>query len=69
VYSSDRGFFNEENLETCRTAGVILTCIPQAGRKRSSEREAKEKSRAFKRGQRYALASKAAFPCCSVDAA
>jgi IS5 family transposase len=53
VYSSDRGFFNEENLETCRTAGVILTCIPQAGGKRSAEREAQEKSRAFKRGQRF----------------
>jgi IS5 family transposase len=53
VYSSDRGFFNEENLETCRAAGVILTCIPQAGGKRSSEREAEEKSRAFKRGQRF----------------
>jgi IS5 family transposase len=53
LYSSDRGFFNEENLETCRTAGVTLTCIPQAGGKRSPEREAHEKSRAFKRGQRF----------------
>jgi transposase, IS5 family len=53
LYSSDRGFFNEENLETCRTAGVTLTCIPQSGGKRSPEREAHEKSRAFKRGQRF----------------
>lgn len=53
LYSSDRGFFNEENLETCRTAGVTLTCIPQSGGKRSAEREALEKSRAFKRGQRF----------------
>ena len=53
MYSSDRGFFNEENLETCRTAGVTLTCIPQSGGKRSPEREAHEKSRTFKRGQRF----------------
>lgn len=53
LYSSDRGFFNEENLQTCQTAGVTLTCIPQSGGKRSPEREALEKSRAFKRGQRF----------------
>jgi IS5 family transposase len=53
LYSSDRGFFNEENLQTCRTAGVTLACIPQSGGKRSPEREALEKSRAFKRGQRF----------------
>jgi IS5 family transposase len=53
LYSSDRGFFNEANLQTCQRAGVILTCIPQSGGKRSPEREALEKSRAFKRGQRF----------------
>jgi transposase, IS5 family len=53
VYSSDRGFFNEENLEACRAAGVALTCIPQSGGKRSPERAAHEKSRDFKRAQRF----------------
>ena len=53
LYSSDRGFFNEENLQTCRTAGVTLPCIPQSGGKRSPERETLEKSRAFKQGQRF----------------
>jgi IS5 family transposase len=53
VYSSDRGFFNEVNLQACRTAGVTLTCIPQSGGKRSPERAAHEKSRAFKQGQRF----------------
>lgn len=53
LYSSDRGFFNESNLNACRTAGVKLTCIPQSGGKRSAEREAFEKSPAFKRGQRF----------------
>jgi IS5 family transposase len=53
LYSSDRGFFNASNLDACRTAGVKLTCIPQSGGKRSAEREAFEKSPAFKRGQRF----------------
>jgi IS5 family transposase len=53
LYSSDRGFFNETNMASCQTAGVKLTCIPQSGGKRSAEREALEKSPAFKRGQRF----------------
>jgi len=53
VYSSDRGFFNEANLQACQTAGVTLTCIPQAGGTRSAQREAFETSRLFKQGQRF----------------
>jgi IS5 family transposase len=53
LYSTDRGFFNEANLEACKTAGVTLTCIPQSGGTRSAEREAFEKSPAFKKGQRF----------------
>jgi IS5 family transposase len=53
LYSSDRGFFNDANLEACQTAGVKVTCIPQSGGKRSADREAFEKSPAFKKGQRF----------------
>ena len=53
LYSSDRGFFNEANLTACTTAGVTLTCIPQSGGTRSADRNALEKSRAFKKGQRF----------------
>lgn len=53
LYSSDRGFFNDANMQTCTAAGVTLTCIPQAGGTRSAEREALEHSAAFKRGQRF----------------
>lgn len=54
VYSSDRGFFNEQNIQSCRDAGVTLTCIPQSGGKKLSvEREALEKSRPFKQAQRF----------------
>jgi IS5 family transposase len=53
LYSSDRGFFTEDNIKECKKAGVKLVCIPQCGGKRSSEREAFEKSPAFKNGQRF----------------
>ena len=53
LYSSDRGFFNDANIQTCTAAGVTLTCIPQSGGKRSAEREALEHSLAFKKGQRF----------------
>lgn len=53
LYSADRGFFSAANLEACDTAGVTCACIPQAGGKRSAERQALEKSREFKQGQRF----------------
>ena len=53
LYSADRGFFNTANLQTCRAAGVTLPCIPQSGGTRSVERATFEKTRAFKRGQRF----------------
>jgi IS5 family transposase len=53
LFSSDRGFFTEDNINECKNAGVKLVCIPQCGGKRSSERESFEKSPAFKTGQRF----------------
>jgi IS5 family transposase len=53
LYSADRGFFSAANLEACQTAGVTCACIPQSGGTRSAEREATEKSRPFKQGQRF----------------
>ena len=53
VYSSDRGFFSEQNIRECKTAGVKLVCIPQRGGKKTPEREAYEKSPAFKKAQRF----------------
>jgi transposase, IS5 family len=50
-YSSDRGFFSDENIKTCPQ--VKLVCIPQRGGKRTSERQAFEKSPEFKKGQRF----------------
>ena len=53
LYGSDRGFFSEQNLASCKHAGVKLVCIPQRGGKRAPRREAYESSAAFKQGQRF----------------
>ncbi len=53
LYSSDRGFFSQDNIVQCQGAGVKLVCIPQRGGKKTSQREAFEKSPAFKKGQRF----------------
>jgi IS5 family transposase len=53
LYSSDRGFFSEENLKYCHQAGVSLVCIPQAGGHKSSQHKAREKNPAFKKAQRF----------------
>jgi transposase, IS5 family len=53
LYGSDRGFFSEQNLASCKHDGVKVVCIPQRGGKKTAEREAYEKSMDFKQGQRF----------------
>src|SRR3974390_970424 len=53
LYGSDRGFFNEQNLASCKQGGVKVVCIPQRGGKSNGEREAYEKSADFKQVQRF----------------
>jgi IS5 family transposase len=53
LYGSDRGFFSENNLATCVRSGVEMACLPQRGGTKSAQREAHEKSPAFKKGQRF----------------
>ena len=53
LYGSDRGFFSEQNLASCKHAGVKVVCIPQRGGKRTARREAYERSAVFKNGQRF----------------
>jgi IS5 family transposase len=53
LYGSDRGFFSEQNLASCKNAGVKVVCIPQRGGERTARREAYEKSAVFKDGQRF----------------
>ena len=53
TYGSDRGFFSEENVTLCEQSGVKTVCLPQRGGAKTREREAFEKSRDFKKGQRF----------------
>jgi len=53
LYGSDRGFFSEQNLASCKRAGVKVVCIPQRGGTRTARREAYERSVVFKNGQRF----------------
>ena len=53
LYGSDCGFFSEANVRSCQQEGVKVVCIPQRGGTKTPEREAYEKSRDFKDGQRF----------------
>jgi transposase, IS5 family len=53
LYGSDRGFFSEKNVTSCKEGGVKVVCIPQRGGIKAPEREAYEKSQEFKAGQRF----------------
>jgi transposase, IS5 family len=53
LYGSDRGFFSEKNVKSCKQHGVKVVCIPQRGGKKTAQRETYEKSPAFKKGQRF----------------
>jgi len=53
LYSSDRGFFSETNVKSCKQKGVRWCASRSvAGRKRRNAK-AYEKSPAFKEGQRF----------------
>ena len=53
LYASDRGFFSEQNVAACVNDGVSTVCIPQRGGSKTPQRQAYEKSAAFKQGQRF----------------
>ena len=69
LYGSDRGFFNEKNVTSCKQGGVKVVCIPQRGGKKTPEREAYEKSPVFKQGQRFRAGIEGVSRCCSAVAA
>lgn len=53
VYSTDRGFFSEKNLQACDQAGVDVASIPQRGGRKTPERQIQERSSEFRKGQRF----------------
>jgi IS5 family transposase len=53
LYAADRGFYTPGNVAALAAAGVGRECIPQRGGRKTAERTAYEKTRAFKKGQRF----------------
>lgn len=53
LYAADRGFYTPDNVAALTAAGVGTECVPQRGGRKTAERTAYEKSRAFKNGQRF----------------
>lgn len=52
-YAADRGFYSAGNVQNCKDAGVSQVCIPQRGGQKTTEQEELERSRTFKKGQRF----------------
>jgi transposase, IS5 family len=53
LYGADRGFFSESNIAVCARGGVAMVSIPQRGGRKTPQRQAYERSLAFKQGQRF----------------
>jgi IS5 family transposase len=53
LYAADRGFYTPANVAAVTAAGVGTESVPQRGGRKTPERAAHEKSRAFKQGQRF----------------
>jgi len=53
LFGADRGFFSERNVTVCVRGGVATVSIPQRGGSKKPQRQAYERSPAFKQGQRF----------------
>jgi IS5 family transposase len=53
LYGADRGFFSEQNVAACVQGAVKTVCVPQRGGSKTPQRQAYERSAAFKQGQRF----------------
>ena len=53
LYAADRGFFSAGNVKACEDAEVSQVCIPQRGGHKSQEQAERERSSAFRKGQRF----------------
>ena len=52
-YAADRGFYDAENIQKCKDAGVRQVSIPQKGGQKTAEQDELERSRRFKQSQRF----------------
>ena len=68
LYGSDRGFFSEQNLASCKHAGVKLGALREAGRRNTATPSVRE-ARHSRTVSAFAPASRDASRCCSEAAA
>jgi IS5 family transposase len=53
LVAGDRGFYSPANVAALHAEGVGLECLPQRGGTKTAQRAAYERSRRFKRGQKF----------------
>ncbi|MEK7217353.1 MAG: ISNCY family transposase, partial [Chloroflexota bacterium] len=53
LYAGDRGFYSADNVQTGEAAQIKNVCLPFRGGQKTPQRQALEKSPAFKKGQRF----------------
>jgi len=53
LYAADRGFYSPANIAALAAAGVAVESVPQRGGRKTAERAAHEKTRRFKRAQKF----------------
>jgi IS5 family transposase len=69
LYGSDRGFFSEKNVTTCKKQGVKVVCIPQRAAPKHPSAKPTRKPGSSRTASAFAQVSRAASRCCSAVAA
>jgi IS5 family transposase len=69
LYGSDRGFFSEKNLTSCRQQGVKVVCIHSAAAPKHPSARLMREPRSSRTASAFAQVSRGASRCCSVVAA
>jgi transposase, IS5 family len=69
LYGSDRGFFSEKNVTSCKQQGVKVVCIPQRGGAKRPSAKPMRRPESSRTASAFAQVSKGASRCCSAVAA
>jgi IS5 family transposase len=68
LYGSDRGFFSERNVMSCKQEGVKVVCIPQRGGPSHPNAKPMRRAGSSRTASAFAQASRGASRCCSAVA-
>jgi IS5 family transposase len=69
LYGSDRGFFSERNVTSCKQQGVKVVCIPQRAAPKRPSAKPMRRPGSSRTASAFAQVSKGASRCCSAVAA